>query len=446
MDKKVSFISLGCKVNLYESVSIINTFKEHGFVEASFDEICDVYIINTCTVTQTSDSKSKKMIRQAIKRNPDAFICVMGCFAQLNNEEVKKIDGINVLCGTSNRHLILPTVLKMMETGDKTLVDLTQKYDEICEYENLTIDHYDNKTRGFVKIQDGCENFCAYCAIPYSRGRFRSRDKDSIIKEIQVLTNHHMKEIVLTGINTGAYGKDLTDLSFPKLLEEIILNVKGLGRLRISSIEATEVTTVLLEVMKKYQEHFCMHLHIPIQGGSDEIIQAMHRKYDLSYYKEKIKLVRSYFPLINITADVMVGFNGETNELFDIAKKTIDEMNYGEIHVFPYSLRPNTLAYNESKKINFSNRIDNATKKFRVNELLALNEEKALFYREKFINKELVVLIETTSNGYAVGHSSNYLEIKVIDKENRLKQNDLVRVILTKASYPVSTGVIIDVL
>lgn len=439
---KIGVMSLGCKVNLYESVSVLNTFLEHGFVESSFDDICDVYIINTCTVTQMSDAKSRKMIRKAIKTNPNAIICVMGCFAQLNNEEIKKIDGINILCGTSNRSLIYPNAIKMLKEG-KSFIDLTQNYNEICEYENLSIDHYDHKTRGFVKIQDGCENFCSYCAIPYSRGKFRSRDKDSIIKEIKTLSDHGMKEIVLTGINTGAYGKDLNDLTFPKLLEEIVKNVKNLGRIRISSIEATEVTTELLDVMKKYEDHFCMHLHIPIQGGSDEIIKLMHRKYDLAYYKEKIKLVRSYFPLINITADVMVGFNGETDELFKVAYKTIDEMNYGEIHVFPYSMRPNTLAYIESKKIKFSDRIDNMTKKYRVNELLTLNERKALEYRKHFLGKVVRVIVERIEDGYCFGHSSNYLEVKF--KDNNLKQNDLVDVEIIKASYPISEGKIIYV-
>ena len=443
MNKIVSFMSLGCKVNLYESVSIVNSFVKAGFTEGNFDDICDVYIINTCTVTQTSDAKSRKMIRQAIKRNKDAIICVMGCFAQLNNEEVKKIAGINILCGTSNRHLILPTVLKMMESGDHSFVDLTQKYEEICEFENISIDHYDHKTRGFVKIQDGCENFCSYCASPYSRGRFRSRNINSVIEEISILSNNGMKEIVLTGINTGAYGLDLGDISFPKLLEEIVLKVPNLGRIRISSIEATEVTTELLDVMKKYENHFCMHLHIPIQGGTNAILKAMHRKYDLDYYKEKIKLVRSYFPLINITADVMVGFNGETNDLFEEAKKTISDMNYGEIHVFPYSMRPNTLAYIESKKNKFSDRIDNATKKYRVNELLAINEINAIKYRNLFLDKELDLLVETISDGYAYGHTGNYIEVKI--KDDSLKQNDLVRVKITKVGYPVSEGSVIYV-
>lgn len=439
---KISYMSLGCKVNLYESVAIINDFVQNGFELSEFDSICDVYLINTCTVTQTSDSKSKKMIRQAIKRNKDAIICVMGCFSQLNSQEVSKIEGVNIICGTSNRNKILPTVLKMIETKDYNLVNLTQSYDEICEYEDIHLDHYDNKTRGFVKIQDGCENFCSYCAIPYSRGRFRSRDFTSIIKEIKQLSDRNMKEIVLTGINTGAYGKDI-NLSLADLLEEIVKNVPNLGRLRISSIETTEITPQLLTTIKNHQEHFCMHLHIPIQGASDEILKKMHRKYDLKYYSDKISLIRSYFPLINITADIMVGFNGESDELFEQGYEFIKKMKYGETHIFPYSPRPNTLAYNESKKIKFKDSISSLKKKVRVNELLTLNELNALEYRNKFLGTTLEVIIEKIDNGIAFGHSSNYLEVKF--KANNAKENDLVNVLITKVGYPISEGVLENV-
>ena len=435
---KISYMALGCKVNLYEAVSIVNDFVKQGFELCDFDDCCDVYLINTCTVTQTSDSKSKKMIRQAIKRNPNAIVCVMGCFSQLNSSEVAKIEGVNVICGTSNRSLILPTVLKMIEKKDNSLVNLTQTYDEICEYEDLKLDHYDNKTRGFVKIQDGCENFCSYCAIPYSRGRFRSRKVESVIEEIQTLSNNGMKEIVLTGINTGAYGKDL-NLSFASLLEKIVLSVRNLGRIRISSIEATEITTELLDVMMNYKEHFCMHLHIPIQGGSDEILKKMNRKYNIDYYQKKLQLIRSYFPLINITADIMVGFNGESNELFDKAYKFINSCNYGETHIFPYSPRPNTLAYNESKKIKFSDAVNDVTKKSRVNDLLSLNELKALEYRNKFMESYVEVLVEKVVDGVAFGHSSNYLEVKF--NAMLAKENDLVMVLITKVGYPVCEGV-----
>lgn len=435
---KISYMALGCKVNLYESVAIVNEFISKGFELAEFDDVCDVYLINTCTVTQTSDSKSKKMIRQAIRRNSNAIICVMGCYSQLNSEEVKSIEGVNIVCGTSNRKLIVPTALKMLETNDRSFVNLTQSYDQICEYEDLSLDHYDNKTRGFVKVQDGCENFCSYCAIPYSRGRFRSRNIDSIVKEIQILTNNGMREIVLTGINTGAYGKD-KNLSLAYLLERIVLSVRNLGRLRISSIETTEITEELLDVMMHYKEHFCMHLHIPIQGGSDEILKKMNRKYDISYYQEKLKLIRSYFPLINITADIMVGFNGEDSDLFNKAYKFIDSCKYGETHIFPYSPRPNTKAYLESQKIKFSDAVNDFTKKLRVNDLLSLNEINALEYRKKFVGMIVEVIVEKIENGIAFGHSSNYLEVK-FPVEDAL-ENELVYVLITKAGYPISEGV-----
>ena len=435
---KISYMALGCKVNLYESVAIVNDFLAHGFELAEFDDVCDVYIINTCTVTQTSDSKSKKMIRQAIKRNPNAIICVMGCYSQLNSKEVTEIDGVNIVCGTSNRKLIFPTVLKMIEDNEKTFVNLTQSYDEICEYEDLTVDHYDNKTRGFVKVQDGCENFCSYCAIPYSRGRFRSRNVDSVINEIKLLSDKGMKEIVLIGINTGAYGKDINS-SLAELLEKIVLSVRNLGRIRISSIEATEITKELLDVIMHYKEHFCMHLHIPIQGGSNEILKKMNRKYDIQYYQDKLALIRSYFPLINITADIMVGFNGETSELFNKAYNFIESCNYGETHIFPYSPRPNTLAYLESQKTKFSDAVNEMTKKLRVNDLLTLNEVKAMEYRNKFKGMFVEVLVEKVIDGVAFGHSSNYLEVEF--KTKTAKENDLVMVLITKVGYPVCEGV-----
>ncbi len=440
----VSYYSLGCKVNLYECVSLINEFCKNGFVEKKFDEVCDCYIINTCTVTSMSDQKSRKIIRQAIKRNKDAIICVMGCFSQLNIDEVSKIEGVSIITGTSNRSKILSCVLEKLTTHDKTLVNLHNSYNEINDYEDLCITHYDNKTRGFVKIQDGCENFCSYCAIPLSRGKFRSRNKDSIIKEINLLTKNNMKEIVLTGINTGAYGKDLEpSYSFPKLLEDIILNVKGLGRIRISSIEATEVTEELLSVMKKYENHFCMHLHIPLQGGSDEILKNMNRKYDTKYYLDKINYIRSIFPLINITCDVMVGFDGETDELFNKSYEFIKSINYGEMHVFPYSPRKNTKAYIISQKCNFKNRVNDITKKFRVNELLKLNEENAIKYRNLFLDKNVTVLVEKIEDGICFGHTSNYLEVEF--KKVNCKENDLVNVKITNISYPICKGSEINV-
>ena len=317
MKRKVSYYSLGCKVNLYECNAVINKFIDNGYELVEFNDPknpSDVVIINTCTVTQTSDSKSRKIIRQAINHNPNAYICVMGCYSQLNPDEVINIEGVSIVTGTSNRSKIFDFVKKFDENRDNLQcpTNLCQNYDEINKYEDLHVSRFNDRTRGFVKVQDGCENFCSYCAIPYSRGKLRSRNNVDIINEIQELTDLGMKEIVLTGINTGAYGVDTLGYSFPNLLEDICKRVVNLGRLRISSIEATEISDELLEVIKNNAQHFCMHLHIPLQGGCDNTLKRMNRKYDSLYYKNKILKIRNMFPDINITTDFLAGFSGET--------------------------------------------------------------------------------------------------------------------------------------
>lgn len=432
---KVSYCALGCKVNLYESEAIVNEFVEKGWEFSSFDEVCDVYIINTCTVTSTSDSKSKKIVRQAIKRNPNAVVAVMGCSSQLLFDDYSKIDGISVLVGTNDRHLIYEYVIKALEKKEKTFNHID--YQELKNYEELKVHHYNQRTRGFVKVQDGCENFCSYCTIPYSRGPIRSRNPIDVIEEIDNLTKQGMKEIILSGINTGTYGKDLVDYSFPKLLAEIVKKVENLGRIRISSIEATEISDELLTVIKENCEHFCMHLHIPLQGGCDNTLKRMDRKYDIKYYREKIEKIRKLLPDINITTDILAGFSGETVEDFNDAYEFIKSIEYGEMHVFPYSPRPLTKAYN------FPNRVDEVTKKFRVNQLLTLNKTNALKYRERFLGKTLEVLVEKNVNGRAFGHTSNYLEVEIFDEN--IKANDIVKVKIEKIGYPVSRGVVEDV-
>lgn len=440
---KINYISLGCKVNLYETVAVVNMFVDKGFELVSIDEESDVTIINTCTVTQTSDSKSRKTIRQIARDNPKAVICVMGCYAQLNSEEASKIEGVSIVVGSSNRKLLYELVMERLNSSAKDVINKCQDYNELTEYEDLTLEHYDHKTRGFVKIQDGCENYCSYCTIPYSRGKFRSRNKESIISEITNLTNQGMKEIILTGINTGAYGKDLENYNLSHLLKDIIKNVNNLGRIRISSIEVTEITDELLNVISDNQEHFCMHLHIPLQGGTDEILTKMNRKYNISYYENKINKIRSIFPDINITADILVGFNGETDSLFDEAYNFIDSIKYGETHIFPYSPRSKTKAYQDSKAINFKDRVDGVIMKQRVNKLLALNKTNAIKYRKLFLGKTVEVIIETINKDIAYGHSSNYLQI-AFPKKN-YSENDCVKVKITKVSYPLCEGVVEDV-
>ena len=430
MNKTIAYYSLGCKVNLYESESLINKFVDLGFTLKNFNEKCDVYIINTCTVTHVGDSKSRKIIREAVKNNKDAVIAVMGCYASLKLDDILKIDGVDIVVGTHNRNKIVEMVLEKLENKEKSVnTDYFVDSLKVKEFEEMKIDRYSDKTRGFVKIQDGCDNYCAYCTVPFARGHCRSRKVEECVEEITKLTNNGMKEIVLSGINTGAYGKDL-GISLDTLLKEIV-KIENLGRIRISSIEESEITTSLLDVIKENEKHFCTHFHIPLQGASDNTLKRMGRKYDLKTYKSKIELIRSYFPLCNITVDILAGFSGETKEDFEEGLKFIDSMNFGEMHVFPYSRRERTRAYN------FDGIVDPITKKMRVNELLSLNERKALEYRKMFLNKKVEVLVEKNIGGKCFGHSSNYLEVEFL---SNAKENDIVNVEIIKVGYPKCIG------
>ncbi|MFA7435385.1 MAG: tRNA (N(6)-L-threonylcarbamoyladenosine(37)-C(2))-methylthiotransferase MtaB [Bacilli bacterium] len=427
---KVSYYSLGCKVNEYESVAIINEFMDNGFELVGFQEKADVAIINTCTVTNTSDSKSRKIIRQAVKNNQNGVVAVMGCFAQLNPLQVKEIEGVDIILGTKNRHLLYSLAIDALKTKNPKFIieDISKNRD----YEEIKINRYNNHTRGFIKIEDGCDNFCSYCAIPYARGRVRSRLPEDVINEISHLSQNGMKEVVLTGINTGAYGKDLNGYSFENLLSDLVSRVDNLPRIRISSLEMTEITDGLLNIINVHKDKFCNHFHIPLQGGANNTLKRMNRKYTTEEYKEKINKIRNVFPDANITTDVMVGFPGETASDFEETKKFIDSINYGEMHVFPYSRRPNTRAYD------FVDQVDDITKKFRTNELLNLSREKAIEFRKQFVGKRVEVLVEKVQNGICYGHSSNYLNVKF--ESITAKNNDLVLVELTDYNYPISSG------
>lgn len=431
---KVNYCSLGCKVNLYETEAVLNEFIDNDFKLVSFNEKADVTIINTCTVTNTADQKTRQMIHKALRNKPKV-LAIMGCFVALDYKEIVDQDVTQVIIGTSNRSKLYDYVIKALE-NKTSFIDIEDPL-EIVDYEELKLSRFVDKTRGFVKIQDGCNNFCSYCRIPYARGRSRSRDKDNIIKEIQDLTNNGVYEIVLTGINTASYGEDLENYSFADLLEEIVLKVKGLGRLRISSIEVTEITDEVLKVIKKYPSHFCNHLHIPLQSGSDVVLKEMNRKYDTSYYFQKIQKIREHFPLINITTDLMVGFYNETKEEFEKVKEFIQKVEFGEIHVFPYSRRKGTLAYEAKKDLKGD------LKKARVNEVLSINKELALKYQAKYLNQILEIVIEKNEKGICFGHASNYL--KVTFKDLQGKVGSVAKVRLVELGYPLGKGEVIEV-
>lgn len=417
--RTVGVLTLGCKVNTYESEYIISKLKENNYIIKEFDDICDVYIINTCTVTNTSDIKSKKMIRAAIKRNPDACVVAMGCFIEANKDY--EIEGLDIVIGNKDKSKIIE-LLDEYFTKKETLKRLYKE--EKTGFEDMYITDFPGRTRAFVKIQDGCENFCSYCIIPFVRGKCRSKDKDQVIKEITDLVNNGYQEVVLTGIHTGNYGVDL-NTNFATLLKELV-KIEGLKRLRISSIEITELTKEVLDVIKD-NKVIVDHMHIPLQAGSNEVLKLMNRKYDLDFFYNKIKEIRTIRPEISITTDVLVGFPGETESMFQRTIQTCRELKLTKMHVFPFSLRQGT------KAENLPNHIETEEKKARARRLLEVSRELELNYYNKYINKEVEVLVEETKDGVSFGHTGNYLYVK-INKE--LEHNTFVTVKITSIEYP----------
>lgn len=421
--RTVGVLTLGCKVNTYESEFIISKLKENNYIIKDFTDICDIYIINTCTVTNTSDIKSKKMIRAAIKRNPEACIVAMGCFIEANKDY--EIEGLDIVLGNKDKSKILE-LLDNYFAQKETIKRLYNE--EKTTFEDMYITDFPGRTRAFVKIQDGCENFCSYCIIPFVRGKCRSKEKEQVIKEVTSLVNNGYQEVVLTGIHTGNYGVDL-NTNFASLLKELV-KISGLKRLRISSIEITELTDEVLDVIKE-SNIIVDHMHIPLQAGSDEVLRLMNRKYDLDYYYNKIKQIRNIRPEMSITTDVLVGFPGETEDLFNQTIKTCRELELTKIHVFPFSLRKGT------KAENLPNHIENEEKKARARILLQISKELELNYYNKFLNREVEVLIEETKEGVSYGHTGNYLHIK-INKE--LEHNTFVTVKIIDIEYPYCIG------
>lgn len=421
--KSVGICTLGCKVNTYESEYVINELKKAGFEIKDFNDICDVYIINTCTVTNNSDSKSRKMIRQAINRNPNACVVAMGCFIATNKDYNEQ--GLDIILANKDKSKIVNLILDYLRNKEQ-IIDLYDK--RLDEFEDMYINEFPGRTRAFVKIQDGCDNFCSYCIIPFARGKCRSKDEDKVIKEITDLVNNGYKEVVLTGIHTGSYGVDL-DTSFSDLLNKLV-EIKGLERLRISSIECTELNDEVLNLLKK-SKVIVDHLHIPIQAGSNEILKAMNRKYDLDYFKNKIKEIRNIRPEISISTDVIVGFPGETEELFQTTIATCREIEFSKLHVFPFSERKGTRA------AALDNKIDNKEKKDRARRLIEVSEELEIKYMEKFIGREVEVLVEEHKEGASIGHTGNFLHVKF---KGESPINEFTNVKITSVDYPYCIG------
>ena len=416
-----NIITLGCKVNTYESNVMHDALVNKGYIETNNDD-ADIYIINTCTVTNTSDNKSLKMVRQAIRKNPNAIIVVCGCMTQANPDLVKDLKEVSIVLGNKYKSNIVELIEEYMKTKERIV-----KVEDImnAKFENMCLNNF-KRTRAFVKIEDGCENYCSYCIIPYSRGKVRSKDPKIVIEEVTNLINNNHHEIVLTGIHTGHYGSDLENYDFADLLNELV-KIDGLERLRISSIEITELNDKFLEVLKN-NKVLVDHMHIPLQSGSDKVLKLMNRKYDKEYFINKINTIRNIRPEMSITTDLIVGFPGETKEDFEETIETLKIVNFSKIHVFPFSLRKGT------KAEEMPNHLDETTKKERVKIVMELSKELEENYFKKYIGKKVEVIPEMYKDGYIIGHTGNYLLVKI--PSNELNNHDKIEVTIEDVIYP----------
>lgn len=421
--ERVAFYTLGCKVNQYDTEAMINLFTAADYELVDFSDEADVYIINTCTVTHQGARKSRKMVRRANRRNPQAIVAVVGCYPQVSPAEILEIDGVDLIVGTEGQSRIVDLV-EQAKQADESL-NFVRDVSEAEDFEEIPLDKFEERTRASLKVQDGCDSFCAYCIIPYTRGSVRSRRIEDAVAEAKRLAASGFKEIVLTGIHLGAYGKEMEETDLVFLLEELI-EISGLERIRLSSIEATEVTSDLIDLIAT-EEKLCRHLHLPLQNGSDKILEAMNRDYTVQQYADKIAEIRSKIPQIALTTDVMVGFPGETDEDFEATYQLIEELAFSDLHVFKYSKREGTAA------AKFPNQVHSKVKKERSAKLRRLADDLALQYRKKFLGTKLDVLIEEErdgSTGLLTGLTDNYLRVMIDDQDQYRKE--LIEVELNK--------------
>ena len=414
--KKVAFYTLGCKVNQYETEAMLELFEKEGYEKAETEDYADVYVINTCTVTHMSDRKSRQYIRRMKKKNPDAIIAVVGCYSQVSPEEILSIDEVNLVMGTNDRKKIVEEVKKIDASRKVSTVDDIMK---VKAFEEIEINKTNGKTRAFLKIQDGCDRYCSYCIIPYARGRVRSRDLESIVKEVENLASNGYKEVVLTGIHVASYGKDIKETDI-KLLDVIkqINDIEGIERIRLSSVEPILFTDEFVEAVST-MDKVCPHYHLSLQSGCDETLKRMKRRYTTEEYKAIVDRLRAAIPNVSITTDVIVGFPGETNEEFDKTYEFLKDIELTHMHVFKYSPRKGTPA------ATMENQVDPSTKHDRSEKLLQLNEENFNKFGQKMLDKEFNVLFEQKvgDNKYE-GLTENYVKV-IVESDNDISEQIL---------------------
>ena len=406
-------VTLGCKVNEYESEVMESLLENHGFIKSDNPDIC---VVNTCTVTNTADSKSRKMIRSLRRKFPKAILVVAGCMIQ-NKKDKLDIDA-DIIIGNKHKSEIVNYIKEYNDKKINVVEDMNQAL-----FEDMSLNNFD-LTRAYIKIEDGCDNYCSYCIIPYVRGHVRSKAHEKVISEAKALIKNGHKEIVLTGIHTGHYHDG--NYSFADLLKDLV-KLDGLKRLRISSIEITEINSEVMDVIQN-SEVLVNHMHIPLQSGSDEILKQMNRKYDKKYFIDKIQKLKQIKPDMNVTTDVIVGFPGESDEQFEESVRTIKEVGFTKLHVFPYSDREGT------KASSMPNKINGAVKKMRVKQLLELSKNLETNYMNKHLGKEVIFIPEVYEDGYLIGHTSNFLLIKAKGDKSLLTKEVTVKI--SKVEYP----------
>ena len=409
MEKTVAFYTLGCKVNQYETNAMEQQFIKNGYKVVDHHDFADIYVVNTCTVTNIAERKSRQMLRRVKDINKDAILVVCGCYAQVAKEELEKIPEIDIILGINEKNNIVEIVedyIKKQANKEEIVSDVSNQ-NEFLDFGDVT---YTEKNRAVVKVQDGCNMFCTYCIIPYARGRIRSRKIENVVSEITKIAKLEIKEVVITGIHVASYGKDFEeDIGLIDLLEAIN-KIDGIERIRLSSIEPNIIDEEFVKRLSKL-EKICPHFHLSLQSGCDETLKRMNRKYTTKKYKEAVDLLRSYFPDVNFTTDVIVGFPGETEKEFNTTYKFLEEIKFYRMHVFKYSKRRGTPAEK------MPNQIDGNIKEERSNKLIELSNKNENEYNESYIGKEVNVLFEEYENGYFRGYTTNYMMVNVPGKK-----------------------------
>lgn len=420
--RKVACYTLGCKVNQYDTEAVLEKFKSAGYEVVDFNEFADVYIVNTCTVTHLSDRKCRQMLRKTKKINPESVLVAMGCYAQIAGEKIKEqVNEIDIIVGTDHRNQIVELVDEFLQ-GQEEMINVVSNIMDVREFEEMTISHIGEHTRVYVKIQEGCNNYCSYCIIPYTRGRIRSRKEEQVYEEVKRLAGLGFKEIILTGIHVLAYGKDLGNTDLIQLLQRVH-DIEGIERIRMSSIEPIAINERFIEALR-HMPKVCHHFHLSLQSGSDSVLKRMNRKYTTKEYAKSVEDLRALWPDVALTTDVIVGFPGESDEEFEETLAFVKRTKLAQIHIFPFSPREGTPAAKMKEQI------APEVKEKREKQLAAVEKELREAFMKKAIGKEMDVLFEKHHEGNVAGYTSNYLRVQV--KGNEALENTIHTVKIEK--------------